>query len=874
MKLNKLILFPASLAFAAGIAILSKNSSFGTLNSSEIQKAMAESKAEKKAKSIQGALESIYSMRLNEQTGTLEPEWFEAATKQANALKVSNRGSKLAWENLGPDNIGGRTRAFLLHRDSAHFMFVGSVSGGLFRSNTTGQSWFPVNDLASNLGVTCIAQTPDGTIYYGTGEGGYTNLSGDRNGSPAFLGDGIYKSTDNRGVSFTKLASTGSFSRCNMMVAHPVENWVWCATENGLYRSINGGTSWSVVRGGSIQDVAIDKDGIVWCANSGGSVYKGNTDGTTFTLMNASNITGGRTSIAISPEDPQYVYIMGSLGGASRGKFAGVWRSTNGGTNWDQLVAYSTTTDVFGSNNQGWYDNVVAVDPTNKNRVYMGGVGMAVWDNVDGFREITSQFDMPWNSGYVHADKHIIQFDTRTKPATMIVGTDGGLFFSQNRAVWTSKNRGFTTLQLYNVAANSLGHIVGGSQDNGSQLINFSGNAINGQESKTAIEVFGGDGFDAEFSKFNPKTIFLSTYYGTVVRTANGGQSTSTFWDKRQDGTSRTDFNTTFTLWEETEKKSRLFLAKDADVWVATNPTDFSVSPEWYLVASGLGNSRIIEMDHTPDGNHLFVAKPGALWRIDSLQKPTYSASLYPNSRDIPAGITKVNILPAAASGRTVTSVNVDQANANHVVITLGGYGNSSYVFETDDALDATPTWKNITANLPQIPVYDAVIDIDNDNRIILATDFGIYMSENGGTTWTDENTGMARVPVFEIRGYEFKPWEGMVLYIGTHGRGYYRSKTLLTNTKKLKDNTDVVVKGYPNPATDKYQISINMKNAGTTTVQVYDLRGALIKTEEFSANIGNNTFAISTANLNNGYYFAKVTQGNTSTSIKFAVNK
>jgi hypothetical protein len=199
----------------------------------------------------------------------------------------------------------------------------------------------------------------------------------------------------------------------------------------------------------------------------------------------------------------------------------------------------------------------------------MGGVDLATWDNVNGYRETANTFDAAWNTGYVHADKHLITWDMNTTPPSIIVGCDGGLFRSKDRKSWTPISRGFNTVQFYNVAANELGHVVGGSQDNGTQLINFTGNSFGGVPSKNAVEIYGGDGFDVEFSRFSPKTVFACTYYGNVVRSGNSGQSTSTFFDDRQDGKSQTDFNTTYCLWESGPKTSRLYLAKNSEVWMA-----------------------------------------------------------------------------------------------------------------------------------------------------------------------------------------------------------------------------------------------------------------------------------------------------------------
>ncbi len=818
---------------------------------------------------IEGAIRSIYSMRLNEKTGTLEPEWIQNAISQADALKVKNRLNKsIIWENMGPDNVGGRTRGMVIHKDSANIWFVGSVSGGLFRSTTYGKSWTPVNDQQENLNVTCVAQTTDGTIYYGTGEGGFTNLSGTRNGSPAFIGGGVFKAKNAGGSSFgiLPIASDFNFDQCNSMVAHPTKNILYIGTETGLF-SITDGTTLKKMSSGSTKEVKIDVNGVLWASNGSGSVYKQDAAGA-MKLVNSKINTGGRTAIGISDQDPNYVYLLSA---ASNGTMGGVFRTTDGGLNWEQLVYGNSVTDIFGPNRQGWYDNVISVFPNDKTKVIMGGVDLATWDEKNGYVQIGSTFGAPWNTQYVHADKHMVYWNKNTSPATCIIGCDGGIFSSQDLKVWTSINRGYTSLQLYNVAANSLGHVVGGAQDNGTYLINFKGNTINNQPSKMGVSIYGGDGFDVEFSKYNPSTVFMCTYYGNVARSGNGGQSSSTFFDKRQEGTIQTDFNTTFSLFEESATESKLYLAKDAEVWAAINPTDFANDVHWIRVASGLGNSRIIEMDYTPDGNHLFIAKPGALYRVSGLKNADFSLTANPGVYDIPDGVTQKLITIPGASGRTVTSVNVNQTDSNHVVVTLGGYGNSSYVFESKNACDVTPTWTNITGNLPSMPVYDAVIDVDDASRIILGTDLGVWVTENGGTKWEEANNGMARVAVFEIRGYEWKPWEGMTMYIGTHGRGYFKSSTLLTSSKNVNSNK-VNLSVYPNPASESTKLSFNATKNGSASVNVYDLSGKLVYTQKIQLVVGANSASINLNNMKQGYYFASVSGDIQTKAVKILV--
>jgi len=213
----------------------------------------------------------------------------------------------------------------------------------------------------------------------------------------------------------------------------------------------------------------------------------------------------------------------------------------------------------------------------------------------------------------------------------------------------------------------------------------------------------------------------------------------------------------------------------------------------------------------------------------------------------------------------------VNQNDSNHVVVTLGGYGNSSYVFESKNACDLNPTWTNITGDLPSMPVYDAVIDVDDSRRIILGTDLGVWVTENGGTKWEESNNGMARVPVFEIRGYEWNPWEGMSMYIGTHGRGYFKSTTLLTGTKNIASNK-LNATVAPNPTSDLTQISFTASKSGIARLSVYDLSGKVVLTQNIQIVNGANKAQLNVSGLKQGYYLASVSGDVNTKAVKILV--
>ena len=827
---------------------------------------------------MRGAKESMYSMRLNEITGTIEKEWVDAAIAKADAkARLSRRLSKsIVWNNLGPDNVGGRTRTLTFDKDSLQNMWMGGVSGGLWKSNTGGKSWVPVTGSTQNQHVTGSDQTIDGTIFYCTGEGGFVNGGGNKSGSPGFLGDGIYKSTDRSGTSFERINNTNNanFRACNDMEAHPSKDEFYVATTSGLFKFTNGGTVNTRIVAGAATEVMVQEDGTIWVSQGSGLVRKSDKNGANFEIVryDASN-SGGRISMAYSEQDNDYVYLCGAAGNSS---FAGVWRTKDGGINWDKIISPTSTTNpinnIFGDNNQGYYDNVIGVDPFDKDHIYMGGVILAQWDPINGYAATASTSNLPWSTNFIHSDKHIIQWDRRNDGRMMYVGTDGGIFRSSNYTQWQPANKNYTTTQFYNVAANYLGHVAGGTQDNGSMIINGNGNTFNGEPTKTSHFIYSGDGFDSEFSKYDPAIVFASTYYGTVARSSNGGQTMSTFWDQRSPEGIETDFNTTYTLWESpADSSSLLFLAKDNEVWLCKNPTDFVNDPVWFKAAENLGGGRIFEMDMTTDGDHLFFVKRGKVYRIDNIQSADLTVTANPTFNDIPAAFTNTNITSSLFSSRTITSVNVNQADANHLVITCGGYGNSSFVFETKNALDAVPTWKNITGDFINVPVYDAVIDPDDAQRIILATDLGMWATENGGVNYEEANDGMARVPVWEIRGYEWKSWQGLQLYIGTHGRGFYKSTSLTSNTRKIEKDI-VSLSVYPNPASSYTNISVNSKKSGKATLDVFSISGRNVMSRIENVNAGGSEIRLDTKNFTSGTYFARITMNNASETVKVFV--
>lgn len=473
------------------------------------------------------ALEYQMGIRANKVTGKIDPKHVLAAREDVKIKSASRSTIGLEWEEVGPNNIGGRTRAILVDHENSNRVYAGGAGGGLYVSDDAARHWRPVNDNAENLAISCIAQSSNGNIYFGTGSS-FEGYSGD--GSSGQLGSGMFKSSDG-GESFVRLTSTipvasntlgVDWEAINAIAIDPNSpNEIYAATSKGLQRSLDGGSTWEhalVTTLGTplrdeIQDVLVTETGIVICSYKGKIYHSIDGSPGSFILTNgiALNLTGGRTRIklAMSPEDNNYVYAFGVV----NGHFEGLYRSTDMGENWALIQGpvdgyFDETSGLFGNDmpGQGYYDLAICVKPDDRDIVYLGGVQMWKYDGT--LTRISNEFG--GGEHHVHSDKHTLVFDPKN-PDRLYIGSDGGVDISVNagETFWNA-DRGYNVTQFYSVAFDSDGKMMGGTQDNGTLEIDFipSGPTQTGRE---AEQVNGGDGFDTEYS--NLTDIRFSSIY-------------------------------------------------------------------------------------------------------------------------------------------------------------------------------------------------------------------------------------------------------------------------------------------------------------------------------------------------------------------------
>ncbi|MCH8962455.1 MAG: hypothetical protein IH820_14340, partial [Bacteroidetes bacterium] len=291
-------------------------------------------------------------------------------------------GVKLPWQERGPSNVSGRTRALLVDPDDPthHTWFAGSVSGGIWKTTDAGQNWTDLSPGLPNLAISSFAMpasNPD-VIYAGTGEG-FGNSDG-------VAGAGIFKSTD-RGQTWAQLASIATdpnFRHVNRVIVDPENaDLVLAATNTGIYRSENGGGSWTEVykstllgtrnRFGLIQDLVANPTNfnIQYASENGVGVVK-STDGGQNWAASSEGIVGSilRIELAIAPSNPSWIYAATETSSGESHLFL----TTDAGERWTRIVEDTAANEPNWLSDQGWYDNAIAVDPFDENRVFLGGI--------------------------------------------------------------------------------------------------------------------------------------------------------------------------------------------------------------------------------------------------------------------------------------------------------------------------------------------------------------------------------------------------------------------------------------------------------------------------------------------------------------------
>ncbi len=669
------------------------------------------------------------------------------------------------WEERGPSNVGGRTRVVMYDPNDGTVkkVFAAGVGGGLWYTDDitdAGEAWTKVSDFWDNIAVSTLAFDPSSTLtfYAGTGEGWY-NID-------AIRGAGIFKSTDG-GISWAQLASTNNsnFYYIQKVVVHPTNGDVYASTRtNGVYRSQDGGSTWVQVLGagnGSSTDRAADlefgADNTIFASMgifTTDGIYRSSTgDAGDWTKLN----TGGsgfptsgfhRIELATAPSDANYLYAITQH--SSNYGVEDIYRSTNKGTNWSARNVPVDDDPGIGSDftrSQAWYDLIGAVDPNDRDNLFVGGIDL--FKSTNGGNSWTQISHWYGGFGYpeVHADQHAITFKPGSS-SEVVFGNDGGVFYTADANTstpsFTNRNNDYNVTQFYACAIDpdaGDNYFLAGSQDNGSHKFDSPG--IDATD-----EVTGGDGAFCFIDQTDDLYQVTSYVYNVYYRSTDGGGSFSLIQNSQSTGSfiNPTDYD---------DREDHLFSARTTTTLNRIRNLTGSYSTGSISVNQGGSKASHIRVSpFAPVGTStLFVGTEGG-----RLYKVT-DADASPSTNEITGG--------SFPSG-SISCVEIG-ANENELLVTFSNYGVNSIWYSADGG----SIWNSKEGDLPDMPVRWALFNPNNREQVILATELGVWVTydlSSASPEWDPSNSGLAntRVDMLQTRTSDNN------VIAATHGRGLF----------------------------------------------------------------------------------------------------
>lgn len=655
-------------------------------------------------------------------------EWnaYQNALVAMGITPSNGKASSGIWTEAGPTswnktsgwNPGnGRLVSVAVHPSNQNIIYVGSPGGGLWKTTDGGSNWTPLFDQYSQwMHIYSIVIDPQNSnvLYAGTGNGA----------------NQVIKSS-NGGLNWS-VTGSGPTGTIRKLLVHPTNSSiVFACAGNGIFRSTNGGTSWTQVQPVMKEDIEFKPGNpSILYASGNSQVVRSTNGGISWTVLGPSEgITSvGRTLIAVTPANPDYVYIVQAEGNA----FGRFYRSTNSGLNFATMVIGNPTygTNYFGydaggtgAGGQANYDMAICASPVNADEVHIGGI--ICWKTTNGGTSFipTTEWYLPNATGYNHADVHELLFVNNT----IYSASDGGLYRSTNNGNdWTDLSAGINIRQFYRIAS-SPGNpnvITGGAQDNGSACRQANG---------TWVDWLGADGMEGLISPTNHLKIWGTSQYGQLYTSNNGGNSYSNL------------------------------ATIPGGAWVtpfALHPTDPNI-----LFAGGTGVYK------STDGGVSFSKISGS-----TISNSLVDLAIAPSNPNV-IYASYLSLLYVSVNGGltwstyscpgNITDICVSPMNANKVWICTSSGSGKVYVSTNNGA-----SFTNITGILPAFAARTLVVDNSPDEKLYLGMNIGIYTYSNSNPNWVAMTDNL---PLTTINELDLQIGSNK-LYVATYGRGVWET--------------------------------------------------------------------------------------------------
>ncbi len=713
-------------------------------------------------------------------------EYLNSRKKNPNLSKKADSIDMSNWIPMGPFthvNKGswssgqGRINISAVDPQNPNTIYIGSPNGGIWRSKNNGNSWVLLNEAALFSGVSGIAidYNDSNIIYVSTGD--------EDGGNSATTG--VWK-TINGGNTWTQTSYPyTSTSKLGEILINPLNsNSLWVVGSSGIYKTTDAGLTWTRNYTTLCKEIRIKPNdtSVLYAVSGSGTtrdIVKSTDGGETFTSIQ-SYTNAGRTAIAVTPANAEYLYVLVSDNDNS---FKGIYKSINSG---ETFTTQNTTSDVYDGGTQASYDLAITVSDVNAEVVFTGCLN--VWKSTNGgtnFSKLNS-WSNPSGESYTHADIHDLKFYN----GKFYTSSDGGIYISSDLGVnFSDKTKnGLNISQFYriDVAQSSEVQVVGGLQDNGGY--SFANNSW--------INFHGADGMDAAIDPTN-----LNTHYGFIQY--GGSMYQLDISDSSNDGF-----------------KSANSPAGEKGNWITplefgNNGILYAGFKKLYMYNSG-SFSIASSYDFVSNINQIRVHPTNDLKVLVST-----TAGLFQSDGTTAFNFTKFNNL--------TSSIKNFDFNRNDPSIIYVVTDNIIY-----KSLDSGTTWMNITYNLPSGAKNSIIHQASSyNNTIYLAMNKAVYYTNDSLTEWKLYSNNLPNTTINDI---EINNIENHVV-ISTYGRGIWRSpvtpsslKVDNTNVSEITPNNLVL---FPNPTSGF--ASINTAIDEPTTINVYSISGQLYLTLNFA---------------------------------------
>ena len=708
--------------------------------------------------------------------------------------------SGLKLRSIGPALTSGRVSDVAIDPSDKRTWYVGASAGGVWKSTNGGISFSPIFDGQGSfsIGTVTIDHANPNVIWVGTGENNAQRV--------VAYGDGIYKSIDG-GRSWTNMGLKQSEHIGRVLIDPRNSDVVYVAAhgplwkgggDRGLYKTTDGGKTWNKVLSGDewtgVNDVQMDPRNpdiliaTTWqrlrrvytfvAGGPGSAVWRSTDAGKTWTKSQSGfpDVELGRIGLAMSPANPSVVYAIADAADRKGGFF----RSKDGGASWEKMSDYQS-----GSN----YYNEIFADPKDVDRVYAVEPILQVSD--DGgktFHRVGERNK--------HVDNHSVWIDP-DETTHLVVGCDGGVYETWDGGKTWRFVANLPITQYYRVATDDskpFYRVYGGAQDNFSVGGPSRTRNTSGITNADWFITSGGDGFGSVVDPSDPNTVYAESQFGNLARFNLKTGDVMGIQPTEEPGTAGPRWGWDSPLFISPHNHKRLYFASNR-LFVSEDRGD-----SWKVISPDL--SRLIDRNRLKVmgrvmglgavGKNVSTTLFGVVLTI--AESPLKEGLLFTGTDDGKISVSEnggtswrsVDHVPGVPDTAPVFKILPSQHDANVVYAAFNNHQAGDFKPYVMKSTDTGRTWTSITGDLPQGSVYSLAEDHVDRNLLFAGTEWGLFVTRDGGRKWLRLNGGM---PTIQVRDLTIQKREND-LVAGTFGRGFY----ILDDYSPLRSLTDAAL--------------------------------------------------------------------------------